>query len=141
MTSLRSIPFDPEYAPGAHNAVEVCLRVQPSEKVTVITDQASLEIAASLAAELEKLGAPYRAFVLEDLASRPLADMPAPVLEDLETSQVSIFAVVAQRNELRTRMQMTDVVNRRKFVTRIWSTSSGASCWKECARIFCGSTS
>lgn len=115
MTSLRSIPFDPEYAPGAHNAVEVCLRVQPSEKVTVITDQASLEIAASLAAELEKLGAPYRAFVLEDLASRPLADMPAPVLEDLETSQVSIFAVVAQRNELRTRMQMTDVVNRRKI--------------------------
>ncbi|MBZ5603720.1 MAG: aminopeptidase [Acidobacteriia bacterium] len=115
MTSLRSIPFDPEYAPGAHNAVEVCLRVQPSEKVTVITDQASLEIAASLAAELEKLGAPYRAFVLEDLASRPLADMPAPVLEDLETSQVSIFAVVEQRNELRTRMQMTDVVNRRKI--------------------------
>jgi leucyl aminopeptidase (aminopeptidase T) len=41
--------------------------------------------------------------------------MPAPVLEDLETSQVSIFAVVAQQNELRSRMQMTDVVNRRKI--------------------------
>jgi aminopeptidase len=31
----------------------------------------------------------------------------------MESSQVSIFAVVAQKNELRTRMQMTDVVNRR----------------------------
>ena len=43
----------------------------------------------------------------------PLRDMPAAVLDDLETSRVSIFAVVAQMNELRTRMQMTEVVNRR----------------------------
>ncbi len=41
--------------------------------------------------------------------------MPQPVLDDMESSQVSIFAVVAQKNELRTRMQMTDVVNRRKM--------------------------
>jgi len=33
----------------------------------------------------------------------------------LETSNVSIFAVQAQANELRSRMQMTDVVNRRKI--------------------------
>ncbi len=39
--------------------------------------------------------------------------MPTAVLDDMESSQVSIFAVVAQTNELRTRMQMTDVVNRR----------------------------
>jgi aminopeptidase len=52
---------------------------------------------------------------LEDLAPRPLTDMPAAVLEDMETSDVSIFAVRAQQNELRTRMQMTDVVNRRKM--------------------------
>jgi N-acyl-D-aspartate/D-glutamate deacylase len=31
----------------------------------------------------------------------------------METSQVSIFAVQVQPNELRSRMQMTDVVNRR----------------------------
>jgi aminopeptidase len=115
MTELRGIPFDPEYTPGAHNAVHVCLRIQPFEKVTVITDHASLEIAASIASELDQLGAPYRSFVLEELAARPLTDMPAPVLADLETSQVSIYAVVAQPHELRTRMQMTDVVNRRKI--------------------------
>jgi leucyl aminopeptidase (aminopeptidase T) len=33
----------------------------------------------------------------------------------MESSAVSIFAVRAQPNELRTRMQMTDVVNRRKM--------------------------
>jgi len=41
--------------------------------------------------------------------------MPATVLEDMESSQVSIFAVVVQPNELHSRMQMTDVVNRRRM--------------------------
>jgi aminopeptidase len=114
-TRIGSVSFDPEFAPGARNAVNVCLRVQSSEKVCVITDEATLEIAAAIVPELEALGAPYRVWVLEDLAERPLTDLPAQILADLETSQVSIFAVQAQRNELHSRMQMTDVVNRRKI--------------------------
>jgi leucyl aminopeptidase (aminopeptidase T) len=113
--ALNAVQFDPELAPGARNAVRVCLRVQPHEKVTVIADNDSREIAASLAAELDSLGAPYRAWLLEDLAPRPLRSMPQPILDDLATSQVSIYAVHAQEGELRTRMQMTDVVNRHRI--------------------------
>jgi leucyl aminopeptidase (aminopeptidase T) len=113
--NFNTIPFDPELSPGARNAVKVCLRVQPAEKVTVITDEVTKEIAASMVRELEAVGAPYRAWVLEDLAPRPLGDLPQEIIDDLETSQVSIFAVQAQANELRSRMQMTDVVNRRKI--------------------------
>jgi leucyl aminopeptidase (aminopeptidase T) len=112
---FNTIPFDPELTPGARNAIRVCLRVQPREKITVITDEATKEIAASLVRELESVGASYRAWVLEDLALRPLGDLPPEIIEDLETSQVSIFVVQAQANELRSRMQMTDVVNRRKI--------------------------
>jgi aminopeptidase len=112
---LNTLSFDPELTLGARNAVNVCLRIQPSEKVTVITDEATREIAASLVHELEILGAPYRAWILEELATRPLTDLPREILDDLETSQVSIFAVQAQANELKSRMQMTDVVNRRKI--------------------------
>jgi aminopeptidase len=107
--------FDIELLPGARNAVKSCLRVQPSEKATLITDLASREIAAALGQALDETGAPHRTFVLEELATRPLKDMPAEVLADLETSKVSIFAVVAQRDELHSRMQMTDVVNRQKI--------------------------
>ena len=107
--------FDPELSQGAHNAVHTCLRVQRDEKVTVITDEASAEIAAAIVKELEDLGSPYHAFVLEDYATRPLETKPLAILEDLETSQVSIFAVQAQHGELKTRMQMTDVVNRQKI--------------------------
>ena len=112
---LNQLPFDPELTQGARNAVQVCLRVEPSEKVTVITDEVTLEIAAALVHELEAVGCQYNSWVLEDWATRPLTDLPAPVLEDLETSQVSIFAVQAQMNELKSRMQMTEVVNRQKI--------------------------
>ena len=111
----KTIPIDPELVPGAHNAVHVCLRVKPSEKVTVITDEATREIAAAIVRELEVVGSPFQAWVLEDLAPRPLTDLPHEIVKDLETSQVSIFAAQAQTNELKSRMQMTDVVNRRKI--------------------------
>jgi aminopeptidase len=93
--------------------VTTCLRIAEYEKVTVIADESTLTIAASIAAELEKIGCVWNAFVLEDLAERPLSGMPAEVLSDMETSQISIFAVQVQPNELKSRMQMTDVVNRR----------------------------
>ncbi|MBV9435998.1 MAG: aminopeptidase [Acidobacteria bacterium] len=109
------MPFDPELTPGARNAVRTCLRIQPNEKVTVITDNVTREIAASIVREIEELGAPFNAFVLEEIAARPLTELPAEVREDLESSQVSIFAVQVQTNELRSRMQMTEIVNRRRI--------------------------
>src|ERR1700691_3008812 len=112
---LNKLSFDPELTPGARNAVRVCLRVQPSEKVTVITDEASLEIAAALVHELQEIGCRYQTWVLEDVATRPLSDLPPVIADDLESSQVSIFAVRAQTRELKSRMQMTDIVNRNKI--------------------------
>jgi leucyl aminopeptidase (aminopeptidase T) len=112
---LRTTAFPAEFTPGARNAVTTCLRIQPNEKVTLITDERCLTIAASIAAELERIGCAWHAFVLEAIAPRPLKEMPSIVLNDMETSQVSIFAVSVQPNELHSRMQMTDVVNRRRM--------------------------
>jgi aminopeptidase len=113
--ALLDTPFPEEFAPGAHAAVFTCLRIEPSERVTLITDRETTPIAAAIAAELSANGSDWNAFVLEDLAPRPLKDMPAAVLEDMETSDASIFAVKVQQNELRSRMQMTEVVNRRRM--------------------------
>jgi aminopeptidase len=113
MPPPESLPesFDPELTPGAANAIHVCLRVQPSERVTLITDEASAEIAAALVAEIRKAGAECAVYVLEDFGPRPHQDMPVAILEDLAESQVSIYACVTQPGELRTRMQMMDVIN------------------------------
>lgn len=107
--------FDPELTPGARNAVQVCLAIQPHERVTIITDRDCEEIAASLAHEVAAVGAPFQTFILEEAATRPLVDLPAVIAADMELSQVSIFAVHVQAHELQSRMQMTDIVNRRRM--------------------------
>src|SRR6185437_16395981 len=91
-TDLTAVQFPNEFRAGARNAVTTCLRIRPSEKVTLITDEATREIAAAIAVELEKLGCKWNGFVLEELAQRPLKDMPRAGLDDMETSEVSIFA-------------------------------------------------
>lgn len=106
--------FD-DLQPGAENAIRVCLNVQPHERVTVITDRETRPIADALIAEIAKVGASHRLFVLEDEAVRPLTDLPASIVADMELSHVSIFAAQVQANELPSRMQMTDIVNRRKM--------------------------
>ena len=52
---LRTTKYPAEFTPGARNAVTTCLRIQPDEKVTLITDERCLTIAASIAAELDRI--------------------------------------------------------------------------------------
>lgn len=107
--------FDPELTPGAHNAIHICLALKKHERMTIIADNACAEIAAALVAEVEKTGAAYDVFILEEYAPRPHRDMPAAILARLAQSQVSIYACITQTGELRTRMQMMDVINPRKI--------------------------
>jgi leucyl aminopeptidase (aminopeptidase T) len=107
--------IDQELIPGARNAIRDCLRLQPTERITIITDEATQEIAAALQAEVEEVGAEYATFVLEHYAPRPLTGMPEVILEDLATSQVSIFCAQTQRGELGSRIQMTTVVNKHRL--------------------------
>src|SRR5437763_6128204 len=111
----HAITIDPELQPGARNAIRDCLRLKPEERITIITDEATRDIAAALQCEVEEIGAPRSLFILEEEAERPLTDMPAVVLEDLAQSQVSVFCAQTQRGELRSRMQMSDVVNRNRI--------------------------
>ena len=110
---LLTDTIDAELAPGARNAIRVCLRLEPEERITIITDEATVEIAAALQAEVEEVGAEYAVFILENYGERPLKRMPQVVLDDLAHSQVSIFAAQTQPSELGSRMQASDVVNRR----------------------------
>ena len=113
--TFEEVALNNDLVEGAHNAVNVCLQVQRNEKVTLITDTATREIAASLYREIKKVGAQCNVFILEDYAPRPHVNMPAKILEDLLTSNVSLYAVQGQVGELRTRMQMTKVVTKHRL--------------------------
>ncbi|MGA8242515.1 MAG: hypothetical protein WB818_18205, partial [Desulfobacterales bacterium] len=112
---LSEIDVDPALRPGAFNAVNVCLRLQLDERLTLITDEATSEIAAALVSEIEKVGSRYNVFVLENLMPRPLVHIPPAILDDLQKSDVSILANITQSGELPSRREMINVVNRRKI--------------------------
>src|SRR5437879_12619069 len=88
---LNSI--DPELVPGARNAIDVCLRLKAQERITMVTDTVTHEIAAALQREVERVGSDYSLFVLEHHARRPLKFMPEIIIGDMACSQVSLLAV------------------------------------------------
>ena len=110
---VKNRTFDPALRQGAHNAIHVCLRLQAHETIAILTDNETIEIAAALLAEVEQTGARCHFFVWEDYLPRPAQQMPAAFLEALEQADVSVFCAQAQTGELRARIQMSGVINRR----------------------------
>jgi aminopeptidase len=107
--------LQPELMPGAKNAVETCLAVQPDERVALIADETSSAVAASLAAALEQSHAKTTALLLENFGPRPMRIAPQPVLDALEKVEVGILAMNPQPGELTMRMSIVRVVERRRI--------------------------
>jgi len=102
-----------DLAPGARNAVEVCLGIQRGERVALIADRASGEVGASLAAVLDEVGASCDAVLIEDVAERPLTSAPPAVLAALEQADAGILCVQPEQGELGARMAIVAAVERR----------------------------
>src|SRR5438045_9772031 len=89
-----------ELEPGARNAVAVCLAIQPDERVALIADEASGEVAASLAAALDAVGAPWDGVLIEQVAGRPLSGAPPAVLDAVERADAGILCIQPRQGEL-----------------------------------------
>ncbi|HYL84519.1 MAG TPA: aminopeptidase [Candidatus Angelobacter sp.] len=105
----------PELMPGARNAVETCLGVRQGEHVALIADEASREVAASIAAAIEERQARFTGLLLEGFGPRPMAAAPAEVLTALETADVGVMCMTPQPGELGARMAIVKVVERRQI--------------------------
>ncbi len=108
-------PASPDLLPGAKNAIETCLSVQPGEQVALIADEPSRAVAASLAAALDQVRADYTALLLEDFGPRPIKAAPATVLEALEAADVGVLCMNPLPGELTARMAIVRVVERRQI--------------------------
>jgi aminopeptidase len=108
-------PPEPDLMPVARNAVETCLAVQPGERVALVTDAASRPVAASLEQALADRGAIADSLLIDDVATRPLATVPAAVFEALGRCDVGILCVQPQEGELGSRMAIVAAVERRRI--------------------------
>ena len=113
MSVMTFGPASSDLEPGARNAVEVCLGIQADERVALIADEASGEVAASIAAALDEVGAPWDGVVIEQVAGRPLAGAPPAVLAALEIADAGILCIQPRQGELGARMEIVSLVERR----------------------------
>ena len=110
-----------ELEPGARNAVTVCLAIRRGERVALIADRASAVVAASIAAVLDEVGAPYESVLIEDVVTRPMTVAPPAVLDALEHADAGILCVQPEQGELGARMAIVSVVERRAIrYARTW---------------------
>lgn len=100
---------------GARNAVETCLAIRRGERVALIADEPSREVAASLEQALAECGADARPLLIESVATRPLNGAPAEVLDALEQADAGILCIQPREGELGARMAIVAAVERRRL--------------------------
>ncbi|MGH7496907.1 MAG: aminopeptidase [bacterium] len=110
LRTVRQPDFNRAYLWGAHNAVRNCLRIQPHEHVTIITDHATLDIGTCLYEQLQQIGSRISAFVLEHITPRPMRALPAAVAGAMAQSQAGIMCVKPQPGEAKVRGDLIQVV-------------------------------
>jgi len=97
---------------GVRQVVENCLKIQPGEKVVVITDEETLGIGTliAFAAQNWTLGSP-QLFIMEEFGKRPIS-FGSVIGDALKEADVSIYAAQGAKGELQTfRMPMLDAIN------------------------------
>src|SRR5262249_51809556 len=114
LTSAPAITAE-ELEPGARNAIRTCLRVEPQERVAILTDRETETIAESLAAQVRAVGSPLTLLVMEDSGPPPMPSLRAPIRDAFERADVSVYAGQPKTGELAARFQMTEIVNRRRI--------------------------
>jgi len=67
-----------DLVPGARNAIRTCLRVQPFERVAIVTDRETEDIAASLADQVREVGAGTETHIMEDYGPRRCSSCRRP---------------------------------------------------------------
>jgi len=108
-------PPSADLMPGAHNAVDVCLGIQPGERVALVADAESRDVAASIEQALLERGAERECLLIEDLTPRPMPVAPAAMLAALERADAGILCVQPREGELGARMAIVATVERRRM--------------------------
>jgi leucyl aminopeptidase (aminopeptidase T) len=83
--------------------------------VALVADEASREVAASLAAALETADATTEHILIEQIATRPLASAPPAIVDALERADAGILCVHPLQGELAARMAIVAAVERRQI--------------------------
>jgi len=106
---------DPTLLEAGRRGMSMCLDSKPSDRVTIVADEACRVIGAAFLAAAEQIGCETRAFVVERYMKRPLTRFPEQILESMASSTVTVLAMIPQPGEFRARSQIIEMVPERKL--------------------------
>lgn len=101
--------------PGARNAVSTCLAIRPGERVALVADAESRDVAASLEQALAEAGALADCVLIESVSPRPMTTAPVAVLDALGRADAGILCVQPQEGELPARMAIVGLIEQRRI--------------------------
>jgi leucyl aminopeptidase (aminopeptidase T) len=115
MAAMLFGPAPDDLMPGARNAVDICLGIQPGERVALIADEQSRAVAASIEQALSNREARSECLLIEDLTTRPMSAAPPAMLAALERADAGILCVQPREGELGARMAIVATVERKRM--------------------------
>lgn len=107
--------FPADLLPGARNAVGTCLGIRPGERVALVADAASREVAASLKQAIAEAGATACALLVEAATARPMTTAPETLLRTLGDADAGILCIQPLEGELPARMAIVRLVEQRRM--------------------------
>lgn len=98
----------PTLASGAFNAIRVCLKVAPQDRVVILTDESRAVIGRALLEQSQAAGAESQLLTLEEYGPRPFIDFPASLKEAIASAKpsVTIYAAGTQEGEIKFRIPL-----------------------------------
>lgn len=87
---------------GAYAAINQCLRVQPQDKVVIVTDQETIDIGNAIKSEAAKVTNKVLYLKIEDFTQRPATELPQELVSKIREFKptVSIYAAQGKPGEL-----------------------------------------
>jgi aminopeptidase len=102
----------PEFARGARNAVQACLNIGSQDRVCIIGDRPTAEIASAIEEEVRQTGARLMVWTMEDHVARPAVSFPRALAEDILRFRptASFFIGTGMKGELAFRVPMLELL-------------------------------
>ncbi len=103
--------FDSALLEGARNIVHRSLAVQHNQRILLVTDEATEEVAAAIAYEINVAGATYSPVVLEELGPRPFTEIPSELAQHIREVDACVLAFADDPEEAAGRDEITKLAN------------------------------
>lgn len=85
---------------GASNAANICMGIKKNDRVLIVTDKATHEVANAIYRSAKEITSDTSVFILEDYVKRPMEELPDKIIKALPNATVTFWIAQSLEGEL-----------------------------------------